>query len=204
MLRGVINIKVNFSFNQMEYVDVFDLNINSDLDSMTADEFEEAWKLKPENKLILNFGGSQQVCPRYSVTYMKDYKFNANHVLFEKNLPPLFDRIFQAAKLREPRLNQALVNWYEDDGYIGFHSDNTRPLVPNSPIFSYSYGPAIREFHLKSKASNKVELKYILQHNRLIIMKGGCQERYLHSAIKSRVRDGENGRRINLTFRCFL
>lgn len=188
----------------MNYVEVIDLDINEDLDSMDAKEFEEAWSLKPKDKLILNFGGTQQVCPRYSITYMKDYKFNTNHVQFEDKLPPLFERIFQAAKKREPRLNQALVNWYEDDGYIGFHSDNTKPLVPQSPIFSYSYGPAIREFHLKDKITNKVEYRYIIQHNRLIIMKGGCQDRYLHSAIKSRGKDGENGRRINITFRCFL
>ena len=50
-----------------------------------------------------------------------------------------------------PSLNQSLVNWYEYDGSIGKHSDNNRQLQDNSDIFSYSFGPASRNFILEPK-----------------------------------------------------
>jgi hypothetical protein len=39
------------------------------------DQFEELWKLKPENKLLIKIAGKIVECPRYSKTYLKSYRF---------------------------------------------------------------------------------------------------------------------------------
>jgi alkylated DNA repair dioxygenase AlkB len=176
-------------------------------EGITYEEFEELWSMKPQDRLVLTFGGKEVRCPRYAMTYMRDYNFNHSKVNFSNTLPPIIDRIFQAAKQREPRLNQALVNWYEDDGYIGFHSDSTTQLIPLAPIFSYSFmpdgiGPSdLKEFRLKNKSNNEIDVAFSLSHNSLLIMHNTCQQTHMHSALK--YVSGKDGRRINVTFRCF-
>jgi alkylated DNA repair dioxygenase AlkB len=102
-------------------------------------------------------------------------------------------------QLENPDLNQALINWYESDGYIGQHSDNTQPLKKDSEIYSFSFGPAAKTFILepKSESSDKYTVK--LQHNSLVIMGGTCQSTHYHSVPKQH----DINKRINVTFRCF-
>ena len=110
-----------------------------------------------------------------------------------------------------PDLNQSLVNWYEMDGSIGKHSDDTRQLKTNSEIFSFSFGPAKRTFTLEPKQnkqkSKKEETKYNkqLEHNTLVIMGGECQTTHCHSVPKKNgnINNAVNERRLNVTFRCF-
>lgn len=184
----------------MDVFDYYELN-PEDPDSLTHEEFEELWNLKPESKLVLHLGGKDVVCPRYTKSYLNEYRYNSKPPEVESVLPPIIQRIFDAVKEMCPRVNQCLVNWYEEDGYIGYHSDDTRQLVKKSPIFSYSYGTAVRKFRLKNKNTGKIDFELPLKHNILIVMKNDCQDRYMHSAIKTAVKDG--GRRVNVTFRCF-
>ena len=58
------------------------------------------------------------------------------------------------SKESNPLLNQSLVNWYEHDGSIGKHSDNMTQLIENSDIYSYTFGPAKRDFRLESISNN--------------------------------------------------
>ena len=59
------------------------------------------------------------------------------------------------AKKLNPDLNQSLVNWYDSDGCIGKHSDDTRQLKVNSEIFSFSFGPAVRTLVLEPKIKDE-------------------------------------------------
>ena len=110
-----------------------------------------------------------------------------------------------------PDLNQSLVNWYESDGSIGKHSDDTRQLKPNSEIFSFSFGPGKRTFILEPKQnkqkSKNEEPKYNIQleHNTLVIMGGECQKSNCHSVPKKNgiITNAVNERRLNITFRRF-
>lgn len=165
-------------------------------------EFEELWKLKPKNKLMIRIAGRNIQCPRYSQSYMKSYKFSGLNHHAEEKLPLLMEKIFKYSKETSENLNQCLANWYESDGYIGKHSDDTRQLIDDSEIFSFSFGPAIRKFMLEPKKKmNGLTVKVMLEHNILVVMGGKCQITHDHSVGK--ILDNVDARRLNLTFRCF-
>ena len=92
---GVINLtgKVGSSSSTMStnsFVERIQLK-DEDLDSISYDEFEVLWSLKPVEKLKLNLGGRDVTCPRYSMTYMRDYKFNTLSVNYSDTLPQSLD-----------------------------------------------------------------------------------------------------------------
>ena len=113
-------------------------------------------------------------------------------------MPTLIEKFFLNSKSLNPNLNQCLANWYESDGYIGRHSDDTRQLKIDSEIFSFSFGPSKRYFLLEPKL-NGFNFKIELSHNILVIMGGKCQSTHNHSVEK--VTNNTDGRRLNLTFR---
>lgn len=179
---------------------------------LTMEEFEELWKLKPEKKLQIKIGGRIISCPRYSQSYLKAYKFSGLNHEANLNLPERIEKLLEYSKKSEPNLNQSLINWYDYDGSIGSHSDDIRPLIKDSNIYSYSFGPAKRTFILESK-KNKIQTqgeskKYHVkvEHNALVIMGGKCQETHHHSVPKAKLglfSSKVNERRLNVTFRCF-
>lgn len=170
--------------------------------SMT--EFEELWTLKPEKKHKIKIAGKEIECPRYTINYLKTYKFSGLEHEAIMTMPPIIQRLFDFAKTINPNLNQSLVNWYEGNGYIGKHSDDQRQLILNSDIFSFSFGPAAkRTFVLQNKTKQDEDNFHVvnLEHNILIIMSGHCQNTHYHSVPKNKYDDKQ--RRINVTFRCF-
>jgi len=175
-----------------------------DQTGLTIVQFEELWKLKPENRLLIKISDKIIECPRYSKSYLKSYKFSGIDHESDQNLPELVAKIFEYSKTINPKLNQCLANWYEYNGCIGKHSDDTRQLLDDSDIFSFSFGPATRYFFLEPKKnSSGKHLRIELKHNVMIIMGGKCQTTHYHSV--ERVKNGsiKDGRRLNLTFRCF-
>ena len=105
--------------------------------------------------------------------------------------------------LKKCGLNQSLVNWYECDRSIGKHFDDTRQLRENSDVFSYSFGPAIRNFILEPKKKEEQTFHVKLKHNTLVVMGGQCQTTHVHSVPKIKAGEKDSGRRLNITFRCF-
>ena len=167
------------------------------------DEFEELWQYKPSDKLQIKINNNLIYCPRYSMSYLQPYNFSGlNHVAI-MNMPERIKKLYDHCKERlNPFLNQSLVNWYEQDGSIGKHSDDTRQLMPNSEIYSFTFGPAVRTFILEPKCYDmKNKIYHIkVQHNTMIIMGGRCQHTHKHSVPKVY---NDNNRRLNVTFRCF-
>ena len=92
-----------------------------------------------------------------------------------------------------------MINWYEPNGNIGKHSDDTRQLKYDSDIISLSFGAANRIFILKQKSVNQSEFHVHLENNTLVIMDGKCQSTQYHLVPKSK----SGGRRLRVTFRCF-
>jgi alkylated DNA repair dioxygenase AlkB len=86
-------------------------------------------------------------------------------------------------------LNHCLANWYEADGYIDEHSDDTKQLLNDSEKLRFSLGPARRMFTLEPKKSSK-RIKVVLEHNVLVIMGGKCQ--LTHRLSVERVKNDED------------
>ena len=119
-------------------------------------------------------------------------------------LPPKIQQLLEWSKTEFNcmDLNQCLVNWYESNGSIGKHSDDTRQLKPDSEIFSFSFGPAKRTFILEPKNKKNDHLEtfhFQLENNTLVIMGGKCQTTQYHYVPKV----NDSHQTINVTFRCF-
>ena len=168
-------------------------------------QFDELWLEKPKDRLKLSYAGLIIQAPRFSTSYLKPYVFSGlNH---EANLKPpkIIQELLAYCKQTNPDLNQSLVNWYEYNGSIGKHSDDTKQLKLNSDIYSLSFGNAERTFILEPRINSNnynTTYKIALQNNIMIIMGGQCQKSHIHYVPKN-LQDKSNGKRINVTFRCF-
>ncbi|AWW00835.1 alpha-ketoglutarate-dependent dioxygenase AlkB [Arcticibacterium luteifluviistationis] len=94
--------------------------------------------------------------------------------------------------------NSCLLNLYHDgDEGMGWHRDDEKTLVKDSPIASMSFG-AERKFVLKHiKSKEKVEL--LLENGSLLVMAGTTQTYWQHALPKTKK---VKTPRVNLTFRC--
>lgn len=117
-----------------------------------ASRFDEAWNLHPTWKQVIMMFGTPTETPRWQQAYGADYRYTGqtNHALPVPDfLAPL--RTW-ARETIDPRLNGLLLNWYDGAGhYIGPHHDDTRDLVPGSPIVTMSFGDT-RVFRLTRTA----------------------------------------------------
>ena len=147
--------------------------------------------------------GKEILCPRFTKSYLRDYKFSGLVHECDMNLPERIKKLLNYAQHINPILNQALINWYESDGSIGRHSDNKSQLRENSDVFSFSFGPSERFFILEPKKTNEKTFHIKIRHNTLIVMGGQCQSSHKHSVPKVKNCDKMSERRLNVTFRCF-
>lgn len=162
--------------------------------------FDELWNLHPEQVGQIKIMGKIINTPRYQQSYGKDYYFTG---MVHKSLPISHEYIYKLLDFIKTHsgkeYNQVLINWYEDGRhYIGKHSDDEKQLVPNSDIYSFSFGQE-RDFVINSKQTD-YKKTISLPNNSLVIMCGEMQKYYYHSVPK---RENLKGRRINITFRLF-
>lgn len=177
--------------------------------------FDEIWDEKPPCRSTIKMMGKNILTPRFQQTYGRDYFFAgvnnickpltpfpgdylnrlivwANHHMKENKLYPNDD-------CKDLILNGIVVNWYDQGHYIGKHSDNEKQLVPNMPIYSFSYGFS-RDFDLVPIGKPKCfKTRVHLIHNSLLIMGGTCQSTHTHELPIRKY----SGRRVNITIRCF-
>ena len=76
-----------------------------------------------------------------------------------------------------PKLNGILVNWYDPQDHIGFHSDNEKGLISDEPIITFTlleYPTEPRKFRLKSNDSSENK-DYLLGHGDIFVMGGDTQ-----------------------------
>lgn len=127
------------------------------------------------------------------------YNYNSagSNKLYGWNVSPTIRKI---KKRLEEKLgvefNFVLVNIYNPDAYLGYHSDNETSMVPNSVIASVSLG-AERPFLIRNNKTGKI-FEILLENGSVCTMEGSFQKQFKHSIPK---RKNITGTRINLTFR---
>ena len=161
--------------------------------------FEELWNIHPKNKAKVIIYGKEMKTPRWQQSYGRSYKFSGT-VNESLKIPKIIEQYIDWANKNdksEGKFNMALVNWYENgEHYIGYHSDDEKQLIPNSPIYCFSFGVE-RDFILKNKKTNDKKI-ITLENKSLIIMGGTCQKTHKHSLpIRKKIKK----KRISITLR---
>ena len=184
-------------------------------------QFERIWELKPTKRGELWMGGKVIATPRWTQSYGKDYVFSATrHVALP--IPPEFQaHLDWVQKQEEYTYNQLLVNWYGENDHIGKHADSLKQLVPDAPIYSFSFHQGQeRSFVIHPESKDATLAEYKLQarkgpvkkyaclhlnmpHNSVLWMGGKIQSHYKHS-VPPLKQTATCNRRINITVRAFL
>jgi len=165
-------------------------------------DFDELWNLHPPEKGIIKMFGKEIRIPRWQQVFGMSYFYSG---IYHKALPmtPFLKKLLKWCRKINPDLNGCIVNWYDNNkSYIGPHSDNTEPLLPNSEIWTLSFG-ATRTMLVEKKKNlqeNFLKKKLTLRNGAIIIMGGTCQHTHKHSIPKDKI---DSGKRVSVTFRCF-
>lgn len=167
-----------------------ELQVDSDL-------FEVLWQLHPLELGKVKMFGKIIDTPRYQANYGKEYHYTGlTHPATPVPHPYLERLMAWVCADSGQHYEQMIINWYRDGSdYIGKHSDSESGLVPNSNIYSFSFGSS-RDFVIRSKTGDFKQV-LSLDNNDVLIMGGSMQRNFTHEVPK-RV---HAGRRINVTFR---
>lgn len=166
--------------------------------------FESLWELHPEQVGQIRFMGKLVNTPRWSQSYMTDYKYSGT-LHKGVDLPEVLKNLLEFANTfagQQFEFNQCLVNWYQNGHhYIAPHADDERELIKRAPIFSASLGQA-RTFRIRDKQTKRIVMDIPMSHGSFIVMGGDMQSKFLHEVPKVTGNKGQAlGRRINVTFR---
>lgn len=190
---------------------------------VTTVVFNQLWELHPDERAEVMIMGKLTKVPRFQQTFgSKGYNFSGvkhDASPITPILQPYLDYANRVCapylksyntKEKEALFNMILLNWYENGhNYIGAHSDDEKQLLKNRKgetlVFSISFG-ATRTFRLRSKNEDDTEnIDFQLGHADALLMGGLCQSEFKHSVPKIDGKKGEKvGKRINMTFRCFV
>ena len=172
-------------------------------------DFDELWDLHPTEYGQVKMYGKIIDTPRWQQSYGVPYYFSGmDHPALEfPNIDTLQILKEYVESVEGCEYKQMLMNWYETGShYIGKHSDNERLIIPQSNIYSFSFG-AERVFRIRGKKHTSVgdkpqlRLDLAMPHGTLIVMGGDMQKHFTHEVPKStKVKE----RRINITFRRFI
>lgn len=194
-------LKKTLSGSQPSILKYGNLFTKNKANSYFQDILEEIEDISKNEKGIMY--GKTYVSERKTVQIadpdIKMYKYSSagSTKMYGWNVSPSIKKI---KKKLEKKLgiqfNFVLVNIYNPDAYLGYHSDDEKNMITNSVIASVSLG-AERPFLVKNKKTNKVN-KILLENGSLCTMEGSFQKQYKHSIPK---RKNITGTRINLTFR---
>jgi alkylated DNA repair dioxygenase AlkB len=171
-----------------------------DIPTLSNDGFETLWDLRPTTPNMMNMFGKSIEAPRRYKVYGKPYKFTGMKDNNVNEIPPIvIPYLYFINSLDRFMYNSVLINWYENEDYIGYHSDNENNLQVGSHIYGISFGED-RIMRFKNIETKEI-LNYNLTNNSLIVMRNGCQKKYQHSILKNK---NLTGKRINITFRCVV
>jgi alkylated DNA repair dioxygenase AlkB len=165
--------------------------------------FDETWNSHPSEFHTIRMFDKDVKLPRWQQAYGTAYTYSGAEAAAIAPTPLVASMMEALNDLVDHRykFNMCLCNWYAPEHYIGPHSDDTRQLVPYSPIAGISWGAA-RHFVLTSKKDPTKKNTFVLRDGDLLIMGGRCQETHKHEILKYKKSD-EKGNRISFTFRCF-
>lgn len=169
--------------------------------------FEQLIKYNSSSESMIKIFGKSIPIPRKQVAFGEKgtfYNFSGikvNAIDWNSNdkLSKIFKILRDKIKLYfSVDFNFVLINKYETGhNYIGYHSDDEKDLIHDSPIVGITFG-AERDFIFKhTYTSEKTSL--ILHHGSCICMHYPTNKFWKHSVPK---RQNVNCPRISLTFRC--
>lgn len=193
--------------DKTSWIDAFYLEQNM---IPNKEEFQKLWNLHPNTKAKIKIMGKEIEIPRFQQTYGRSYKFSGvDHKALP--IPDIIQPWLNLANQQyEAGYNQALINWYEPEHYIGLHSDDEGQLLKNNKgeltVYSISLQPIgqPRIFRLKPKGGGKDRLDIVAENGLVLVMGGLCQKTHKHCVPKlSKTKQALSNQRINLTFRCF-
>jgi alkylated DNA repair dioxygenase AlkB len=184
--------------SRQSWIDQFTLSPTIPID------FEVLWNIHPDMYGLIKVAGKEISTPRWQQTYGRSYTFSGmDHpaLPIPKEVQHLHD---WANESMYGPFNQVLINWYQNGNhYIGKHSDDERPLVPQAPILSISLG-AERVFRIRDKETQEIVNDITMTDGMVLVMGGMHQREFLHEVPKISGAKGDRvGRRINITFRRF-
>ncbi len=184
------------------------LKIQENAYSLSQDDFDQLWILRPTTSQTIKIMGKEITVPRKQQIYgSHSYSFSGK-ISYPKPIEnPILQKILDFINGQEPQYQyqDIFVNWYQGDEYIGPHSDDEKDLDKNAPIYSLSFGGE-RYFRIEKKKYITLEHPYtekyqhIIKDGMLIIMDGKMQQEFKHSIPKFKKYQQP---RINLTFRVF-
>lgn len=183
---------------------------------LSKNEFESLKNMMPDTSHQVKIFDKLVDLPRQQLCFGQSYSYSGTTSNAIQEIPPIIKNIMdqvnthymKSIKSTTPIYKMCLVNYYRDgNDYIGFHSDDEKQLIPNTPIYSISLG-AKRKFKLKIKDKfviTESEIKideYEIEPEdcSLLIMGGSCQKTHKHSISKT---SKQVDLRINITFRAF-
>lgn len=138
--------------------------------------------------------------PRWQQAYERDYRFSGQ-VAVAQPLPPVLEPLFAWAKANvDNRINAVLVNWYDLSlgHYIGRHHDDTRQMLPGSPIVTVSVGTS-RPYRLRLR-SRPGYIDIPTSPGLVIVTPWETNKKWTHEVPPTRT----PGHRVSITLRCFI
>ena len=167
---------------------------------LSPSQFEELWKLHPDEYHEIKMHGRLVKTPRWQQAYGADYHYTGrvNKALpLPEVLQPYLDWSRDAV---DERLNGVLLNWYDGDKghYIGKHRDSTKNMVQGCPIVTISLGQE-RVFRLRPWKKTGL-LDFPATDGRVFVMPYDTNLAWTHEVPKSAT---QVGRRISITVRGF-
>jgi alkylated DNA repair dioxygenase AlkB len=157
---------------------------------------EIPWK----NDEVIIFG--KHIITKRKVAWFADTNFFYNYSNTTKTPLKWTPELLKLKKLAEEKcdtkFNSCLLNLYHNgDEGMGWHRDNEKAIVKESPIASFSFG-AERRFDLRN-IGTKEKVHIFLETGSLLVMRGTVQIHWHHALPKiKKVKTP----RVNLTFRC--
>jgi alkylated DNA repair dioxygenase AlkB len=164
---------------------------------MNPQIFSELWVLHPAELGKVKMLGHIIDTPRYQANYGKEYFYTG--LLHPANPIPheyLVRLLTWVCNDSGKKYEQMIINWYRDgNDYIGSHSDSEIGLVPQSTIYSITFG-GTRDFVIKAK-DGTYRTVLALKENTILKMGGSMQQYFKHEVPKRK----SALPRINVTFR---
>jgi alkylated DNA repair dioxygenase AlkB len=167
----------------------------------------EIWVLRPVEKQWIKIHGEEVAIPRRQKAYGRDYAFAGQTSKADPTPPVLLPYLQWAQTNICSELNGLLLNWYDGKlkEYIGAHHDDSRQLMPETPIVTVSLGED-RIFRLSRYEFMEGKLRPV-EHVDTVVYSGSAIEIPLttNSAWKHSVPNfvRYKGRRMSITLRSF-
>lgn len=164
------------------------------------EKFMQLWNKHPEQFHIVKMHGKEIPTPRWQQAYGKNYRYTGsqnNALPIEDVLQPFLD---WSRENIDAQLNGLLLNWYDGTKghYIGPHRDDSRDLIPDTPIVTVSLGEE-RIFRLRPYQGTGYK-DLTLRNGEVLIIPWQTNQYWTHEVPRFRK---YQGKRISITLRAF-